>query len=455
MMTTKPNVILLTVDTLRADMVGCHGRTSLTPNLDSLAASGVRFDQAITGGSWTQAAFPVILTSTYASMYGGCLGPLAPTRPSPVDSLATHGYTTAGFSTSPLLSRNYRYDRGFRDFFDLSPEETDPALRSMRGGQRLLRKPLTHYVSSLLGTDTRPARLYISADELTGHVCNWLGNARQPFFLWAHYMDIHWPYHLQEQLQHPQDIAQVWRELGHLNRVNWQGETITAEQRERYVWLYEQAIAYTDQQLGRLIAHLEALDLFDNTVVIVVSDHGEEFLERGRWGHFESNLYDEILKVPFIIRLPDRSDALVVSQQIRTLDIMPTILDLCSCPFPQGMEGASLAPLWGKGDGAYDAAESLSEMWRQDRHIIAVRTEDYKYIWNSRSPETPQLFDLQTDPGERQNIVAEQAEVARYFQSRVDAHLRRASEGQSTDRGAAPQLDEEVLRRLRGLGYLE
>jgi len=453
-MTHQPNVILLTIDTLRADMVGCYRHTSLTPNLDSLAASGVCFTQAITGGSWTQAAFPVLLTSTYASMYGGCLIPLAPDRPSPVESLASHGYTTAGFSTSPLLSRNYHYDRGFDEFFDLDPGETDPPLRWMRGGQRLLRNPLTHYISSLLGTSTRPASLYVSAEEMTDGVCNWIETARQPFFLWAHYMDIHWPYHLQEQLQHPRDIAQVWQDLGHLYRANWRGETLTAAHRERYMRLYEQAVAYTDQQLGRLFNHLESLGLLQNSIVVVVSDHGEEFLERRRWGHFETNLYDEILRVPLIIRLPGQSAGQVVTRQTRTLDIMPTILDLCHCSLPEGMEGSSLAPLWGETDGLYDAEESISEMWRDEWHIIAVRSEDHKYIWNSRSPEQPQLFDLQADPEERRNIAGEQPEKARYFQSRVDTHLQRVAEMESTAVTATLDLDEEVIQRLRGLGYL-
>ncbi len=454
-MSNKPNVILLTVDTLRADKAGRHGHNSLTPNLDSLAASGVNFTQAITGGSWTQAAFPVILTSTYASMHGGCLTPLAPTRPSPVTALANYGYTTAGFSTSPLLSRKYGYDRGFRDFFDLDPNEGDPLLRRVRGGQRMLRNPLTHYVSSLLGQRSRPARLYVSAQEVTDRLCSWLNSGQQPFFVWGHYMDIHWPYHLQEQLHHPREIAQAWRDLGRIYRANRRGETLSGEDRERYIRLYEQAVTYTDQQLGRLFDFLGSNGLLQTTIVVVVSDHGEEFLERRRWGHFESNLYDEILKVPLIIRGPGLTTGEVVARQTRTLDIMPTILDLCSCPPPDGMEGSSLRPLWTRRDGHYDAKESISEMWRDHWHIVAVRTEDHKYIWNSRSPEQPLLFDLNADPGEHHNIAGQQPDRARYFQSRVDAHLRRAGRSQSTDLGAVPELDEEMVRRLRGLGYLQ
>jgi arylsulfatase len=137
---SKPNVILLTLDTLRQDRLGCYGfKPSLTPNIDRLADSSVRFNQAITGGSWTQAAFPVMLTSTYASMYGGCIGPLAAERPSPIEALSKHGYATAGFVTSPMLGQAFGYQRGFDHFADLTPGEKDPGLRAIKGGQSLLR----------------------------------------------------------------------------------------------------------------------------------------------------------------------------------------------------------------------------------------------------------------------------------------------------------------------------
>jgi arylsulfatase A-like enzyme len=336
----KPNVLLLTVDTLRADKLSCYGYPKpITPNIDRLAESGIRFGQAITGGSWTQAAFPVIMTSTYASMYGGCLGPLSPNRPSPVEALASEGYTTAGFSTSPLVSQTYGYQRGFEQFFDLLPGEKDPLLRRIRGGERLLRLPLTHYLLALMGKRMRPARLYVSAERLVSALGDWFERSQEPFFAWAHFMDIHWPNHREETLSHPRDIAQAWQDMSHLHRVNWNGASIDAAQRDHYLGLYERAVSYTDAQIGRLLDLLERRDLMRNTAIILVSDHGEEFLERGRWGHFESNLYDEILHVPLILRLPGMDQGKIVKNQVRTLDIMPTILEVCGCSPPGEMLG--------------------------------------------------------------------------------------------------------------------
>jgi arylsulfatase A-like enzyme len=454
----KPNIILLTLDTVRADMLNCYGySTPLTPNIDRLAASGIRFEQAITGGSWTQAAFPVLMTSSYAAMYGGCLGRLTSDRPSPVETLAAHGYTTGGFSTNPHLSRATGYDRGFHHFSDLVPDETDPRLRRIKGGQRLLRSPVFHYGLRLTGSRMRPARLYGSAAEVTDSVCSWLEQVKAPFFAWVHYMDTHWPYHLEEGLTNPRDIAQAWQDLATMNgRSNSNGkELITAAQRQHFVGLYEQSLQYLDAQIGRLMSHLDRLDYDSNTVVVLLSDHGEEFLDHGRWGHWESNLYDEILRVPLIIRMPDWSGSQVIPRQVRLLDLMPTILDLCGCPLPRDLLGVSLVPLWTQPKGEYDGDVAISEMRRDPWHRIAVRTEAFKYIWDSKRPNQPDLYDLRADPAEKHNVSKHHPQEVSRFQVQVDAHRLRVAATEPAMAVPKLELDKEVARRLRDLGYLE
>jgi arylsulfatase A-like enzyme len=454
----KPNVILLTIDTLRADMLNCYGyNTPLTPNIDRLAASGFRFEQAISGGSWTQAAFPVIMTSSYAAMYGGCLGRLASERPSPVEELATQGYRTGAFSTNPHLSRATGYDRGFQHFSDLAPTEAEPSLRRIKGGQRLLRNPLFHYGLRLIGNRMRPARLYSSAAEVTDSVCGWLDHVETPFFAWAHYMDLHWPYHLEEALTHPRDIAQAWQDHAIMyDRSNFNGnESITVDQRKHFVGLYEQSLQYLDAQIGRLMRHLDKVGYDSNTIIILLSDHGEEFLDHGRWGHWESNLYDEILRVPLIIRMPNWSGIQVIRRQVRLLDLMPSILDLCDCPIPKELMGASMVPLWTQREPEYEGEIAISEMRRDPWHRIALRTEAFKYIWDSKRPDQPDLYDLQADPAEKQNVSTHYPQEVSRFQASVDMHLRRVAELEPAT--AVPEIDrdEEVIRRLRDLGYIE
>ena len=360
----KPNIILLTIDTLRADILNCYGyNTPLTPNIDLLAASGIRFEQAISGGSWTQAAFPVILTSSYAAMYGGCLGRLAPERPSPIETLASYGYFTGGFSTNLHLSRATGFDRGFLHFVELDPSEVDPRLRRIKGGQGLLRKELTHSVLRTIGLRTRPARLYSSAAEVTDSLCQWLDQVKTPFFAWAHYMDVHWPYHIEEALVHPRDIAQAWQDLAIMNgRSNFdRDKPMTTAQRDHFIDLYEKSLQYLDDQIGRLINHIQNSSYANNTMIVLVADHGEEFLDHGRWGHWESNLYDEILKVPLIMWIPNGPHGRVIRQQVRLLDLMPTILDLCGCATADnGLMGTSMASLLAQGESKYDGIEGIT-----------------------------------------------------------------------------------------------
>ena len=448
----RPNVLLITVDTLRADRLGCYGwPESLTPNLDRLAAQGMRFTQAVTGASWTQGAFPVILTSSYAAMYGGCLGRLSSERPSPIAALSAHGYATGGFSTNPHLSVATGYDRGFHHFMDLIPSEPEPVLRQMKGGQRLLRHPATHY---LLGQRMRPARSYTPAGEVTDRVIEWLDGVQAPFFGWVHYMDVHWPYHLADKLTGPREIAQAWRDLSLYYEATFNQGVIGPEDQRRFIQLYERALCYLDGEIGRLLDYVQQ-QYGQDTVVIVVSDHGEEFLEHGRWGHWESNLHDEILRIPLIIRLPGQSEAGATDRQVRTLDIMPTVLSLCDCPLPDKVEGTNMAPVWSHNGASYDVIESISEMRRDPWHRIAVRTPALKYIWDSKRPDRPELYDLQADKAERHNAIHQYPQEAHRFQACVEEHLIRVASSEPHDDIAELEHSEEVLRRLRDLGYIE
>jgi arylsulfatase A-like enzyme len=308
-----------------------------------------------------------------------------------------------------------------------------------------------------LGRHLRPARLYSSAAEVTDEVCGWLDAVEGPFFVWAHYMDVHWPYHLEEMLIHPGEIAQAWQDLAIMNgRSNYKRtKSITAAQRSHFVELYERSLQYLDAEIGRLMRHLDQIGYGANTIIIVVADHGEEFLDHDRWGHWESNLYDEILKVPLIFRIPDEPGNRVIRSQVRLLDLMPTILDMCGCPEPGGMMGTSMTPLWTEQEVTYDGIVSLSEMRRDPWHRVAVRTEAFKYIWDSKRPDQPDLFDLQADPTEKQNVSSSHPEEVSQFQARVDTHLRRVAETEPVTAAPKLELDEEVIRRLRDLGYVE
>lgn len=446
------NIILLTVDCLRADAVGCYGaRSTATPAIDRLASHGARFSQAVTAGSWTQAAFPAILTSSYAAHHGGCLDRLGARRPSPVEALSEFGYDTAGFSTNPHVSSETGYDRGFRTFVELIPDEKDPALRNLRGGQSLLRRPLFHRLCSIAGRRMLPARPYSSAKELTDEMLRWLGKSPRPFFLWAHYMDAHWPYHVVDGLAEAEEIAAVWKDLSRFH--HWARVPAPPFDEVQYLFnLYLNKVRAVDEQIGRLIDHLEKTGEASRTILCITSDHGEEFWEHGRWGHWESNLCDEIVRVPLVVAVPGLEGTRRVDRQVTTLDLMPTVLDFCGCPRPLGMKGNSLKPILEGANAECFTDEALCEMPRASWHRIAVRTEQFKYIWDSRSTAGGELYDLQSDPAEARDLHGEFPAHVQRFQKRVLAHLEEASETAVVNDPVAT--DEMVLQRLRALGYM-
>ena len=245
-----------------------------------------------------------------------------------------------------------------------------------------------------MGIRMRPARLYSSAAEVTDSLCQWLDQVETPFFAWAHYMDVHWPYHLEEALVHPRDIAQAWQDLAIMyGRSNFDREISPSQPHSETISsICTRNLCNTWMtQIGRLINHIHNSGHADNTLILLVADHGEEFLDHGRWGHWESNLYDEILRVPLIMWIPNGPHGQVIRQQVRLLDLMPTILDLCGYPISDGLMGTSMASLLAQGESKYDGGETISEMRRDPWHRIAVRTESFKYIWDSKRPDQPEL----------------------------------------------------------------
>lgn len=435
-------------------MLGSYGHPgNLTPNLDRLAAEGLVFRQAITAGSWTQAAFPALFTSTYASMHGGCLGALSPARPAPIEALHSLGYMTAGITTSPLLSAAYAYDRGFTDFAELDPPDSHAFLKEIKGGQFLLSQPLLHQAAGYFGKSMKPTQPYSSASTVNKTVFQWLERAQAPFFLWVHFMDTHWPYHLEEELLEPIQIAHAWRDLDQMHRINWMNGHLTEHRRQQFKSLYEGAVRYTDARVGDLLSFVNQTGAMENTVVVIVSDHGEEFMERRHWGHVEINLYDEILKVPLIIRIPGEAGGRAIDRQVSTIDIMPTLMELCNCPAPAGILGSSMVPMWtSAGPDSDHLAPAISERHRPESHIVAIRTEEFKMIWDSRKPQDEELFDLKTDPGERHDASAGRPDVVKALRAHLEDHLRRIDGVLDL-----PQVetDDAVATRLRDLGYIE
>src|SRR6266550_4141656 len=349
---SAPDIYLVTIDTLRADHVHCYGYERVqTPALDGLAKDGIRFAQAFTPSPITNTSHTTILTGLLPSSHGvtDFAVPLAATHPTWAELLKQKGYHTAAFIGAVILDSKSLapgLDRGF-DFYDNFPEH-----------------PLTK---------SRFGRVERRGMDVVQRAEKWMNaNPAGPHFVWLHLYDPHDPY------EPPPPYSQTYKDR-----------------------LYDGEIAYADSALGNFVAYLKKLGRYENSVIVVVGDHGE-----GLGEHHEDThgifLYDSTTHVPLIKKVPGRSNAArVVDAQVRTTDIFPTALDLLHVPAPERLDGESLKPYFGGAESASRTAfgetdYSLRFGWAPLR---SVRTDGFKFI---EAPK-PELYDLQKDPGELKN----------------------------------------------------
>lgn len=447
-----PNILLITIDCWRFDRFGKQ-----TPNLQQLAEKGVVFQQAYTNGGWTQAAFPALLTSTYASMYDGCLGPLSDKRPYLPECLQERGYHTLAVQTHPLLDQDFGYGRGIDEQISLLPPWQAPSWYRIKGMQRLFRQSGFHHLTNAAKVESRPAPAYANADVATEQAIRLLQQAREPFFLWVHYMDAHWPYYDQEEHDSPEGQAQSWtdRQLYYLAVRKKDRQKPSSETVAHWVSMHDAALQSIDREICRLM-DMVYQRFGEDILIIATGDHGEEYFEHGNFGHGAGSLYDEILHVPLIIVYPKRFLPSTIHQPIALLDIAPTIADLLSSQVPPRMLGDSLLPLICE-DGSNELKRKpiISEChWGDEAHLIAIRANEYKYIIDLSVPEKWQLFNIRLDPNEHNNLRPETPEDAPELGPLLDAHLATIRASKTEESGVMPK-NAELTARLRDLGYVD
>jgi choline-sulfatase len=400
----RPNVILITVDTLRADRIGCYGYApARTPALDGLAARGARFDQATAHAPLTVPSHVSILTGRLPSAHGARDNGayvLDARTPTVASILRGAGYKTAAFVGSVLLSAEYGFDAGFQHFDDEMPA-----------------------TGSLLDYDQRR-----SAAAVAERASAWLRDHRsEPFFAWIHFYDAHAPYTAGDG---PRDLSRR------------SGEAATADS-------YDTGVANADRGVAAILKTLDATGLREHTAVIVTADHGEGLGDHGEREH-GLLLYDAVLRVPLIINVPGGSTR-VVPQQARHIDLAPTILAIADVKPDPALRGRSLLPATIGANAAVDGDDvSYAESWYGRLHfgwseLRSIRVDGWKLIAGPR----PQLYDLRHDPEERRNLYAQRGSVAARLARELETMAR--AEPPTATVGAA---DSDARERLRALGYV-
>ncbi len=416
----RPNIVLYIVDTVRADRLGVYGYGKPTsPRLDAFAAGAVLFENAYAQSSWTRPAV--------ASLFTGLLPPAHRTvgRRSvlPEDAttlaeiLAVNGYEGMGLVRNPNVGRAFGFAQGFSRFRSEDRERDETMLDRVR----------------------------LWLDERQG--------AEGPFFLFLHAIDPHGPYDPAPEFEEmfeaggaPAHYRTVRYLLG-LNRGEVEPEPETADALSR---LYDAEVAQNDRAFGELLDELEARGLVEDTAVIYLSDHGEEFAEHGRWEHGLS-LYEEVLRVPLVMRLPGVPPRRV-EEPAQHVDVLPTLLAYLGVEAPP-TDGRDLLAARRRGDAPLDVYTHLDV----DGHRAAsVIRGPYKLVL-PQSPSqgtAPMLFDLDADPGELTDLAADRPDIVERMLGLL-AERNLAGEIVSAEEIEDDQIDEDVRRRLRALGYVD
>ena len=395
------NVLLITLDTTRADHLSCyHPGFAKTPNLDALAARGVRFEHTTAQVPLTVPSHACIMTGSYPEVNGvrGISG-FVLAKSHPTIALITHaaGYATAAFVGSSVLSRRFGFSNGFETYDDYMGKGVGEVNQS---GVLLERR----------------------ATAVTDRAIDWLkSNSGKKFFLWCHYYDPHTPYEPPEPYRHL-----YGRDL------------------------YSGEIAYTDSELGRLFDFLKGQDLLDRTLIVVTADHGESLGEHGEETHGVF-LYDATLHVPLMIAGPEVPAGKVIAAQVRSIDIMPTILAFLNVSPGQEAQGVNLWPLIQKGQPVNTDTAYLETLYPRTfmgwSELRAVRTNKWKFILAPR----PELYNLERDPREADNVEAREPVLA----SRMEARLWSViGKDKHHEKLVSSPVNEQTREDLASLGYV-
>jgi arylsulfatase A-like enzyme len=428
----RTNVVLVTLDTTRADYLGAYGRPgNRTPNLDALAAQGTRFDLAISSAALTPVSHASILTGldnpehglrVLSAPSGFRLGKDVPTL---ATVLHANGYETAAVHSAFPVSSYFGFKNGFDVF-----ESVEGNMGRQRGNAARRTWDLSKFQRR--------------SDDTTELALDFLKKEKGPFFLWVHYWDPH-----DDVLLPPAELLPA-----NLRRTGADGQP------QPSLELYEAEVAYVDAQLGRLIAALRASGEYEHTIFVIVADHGEGLGDHG-WDHHRI-LYQEQIRVPLIVRVPGAKQAPSVADLVRTTDIFPTVLDYLGISSPKPVSGASLRGLVeGRAEPArvafadqingYDLNAAMVDTHPQFDFLYCAMDRQWKLIYRPTKPEASELYEIARDPRELKNVFRDRPDEVLRLERELARHGGWVTEPFGKDASAPDPQDAQ--HALEALGY--
>jgi arylsulfatase A-like enzyme len=422
----RPNLLIYLVDTLRADRVHCLGNPrETTPNVDALARDGILFTHACSQAPWTRPSIATLFTGLIPEHHTVTFESALPRAAATLaERMRAAGYETAAFTANAQVhAAGLDFEQGFDRFVGYQSADT-----------------------------------FARSDEVVDDAIPWLdARADRPFFLYVHTIDPHDPYDPPPatrgrfEREYHGKIDDAHASVGEISRLL----PLDDDDRAHIVDLYDEEIAFADREFGRLLDRLKALHLYDETVVLFLSDHGEELLDHGRLGH-PRRLWNEVLHVPMVLRLPGAGapHGLVVDSIVRTMDWLPTFAALFGLPAGEhGFEGEDLEPAWSE-----TGLDELDAIAQTEPDLEAFQHGALKLILEHSSQgdhATTHLFDFASDPHEQHDLAAERPEVVtsmrRLFAATKEGYAKRGFAPLGVHR--VTRFDPEVERALRQLGY--
>lgn len=400
------NVVLITVDCLRADHMSCYGyKRKTTPFLDRIAKNAMFFENAFSNGPNTRHSVPSFLSSTYPLLFMEEVmgGKFHEGRKSMAELLKKKGYATAAIHSNPYISKFYGYNRGFDYFNDflLGQVEDEIEMNKVSRTIKEIIKGIKAMMHKLPHED---------GEKINEEAIKWLESIDEPFFLWLHYMDVHMPYVPPNKFLEELGL----RKYSHIKKI-WMGKKIDdVEMRKKikdkelpdYINLYDGCIRYVDWVIKEFMNKIEKK--FSDTIFVITADHGEEFREHGGLGH-EEKLYDELLRVPLII-YGKEIEKKTVKKMVSLINLAPTLFHFL------GIEKEK----WFQGKTIFEAENFvIAEAWKEGR-TIAYRDEKWKFIKGKKK----ELYNLEEDKKEQRNVYNEYKEEGEKFEKIINMHIK-------------------------------
>lgn len=431
-------MVLITIDTLRADHLGCYGYPRNTsPTIDALAQNATVFTQCVSQSTGTLPSHSSIFCSLNPPSHGAVhnLSALSPEVPSLVRLFRDNGYRTGAVVSSAVVHSGSGLNQGFQDYND-----------------------------SLDSTELNRNNAERRADSTTGAAIEWIWKRNgERFFLWIHYIDPHGAYYPPEQYRQLFVDDKYYSEEGELpiGETHFQPNVIPLYQalpasREpaNYISQYDAEIRFVDEHINRLLQFMKKTDLMANTIIVVTSDHGEILTGRDFYFSHSIRTYDELALIPLIVYFPNAPAHRRIDEQVRAIDILPTIMDRLKIKNPHPIHGRSLMPLV-RGDAEFEPKPAIvfSEYGspKLDEKVGAqrtIRTETWKFTQNAPDG-SEELYNLVDDPAEKTNLADRETEVL----NSMKEMLEKWEKSITTRKVAKPELSRKMIEQLESLGY--